>query len=117
MDAFIHAGKSYGEIQTLLNTIDFSKPVREKILEAGTLVFRFEKSNAGEGGDKHFFTDAYGADAGAGSVGFYDPSGYKLVTYEVTKRTTVLESTIKGKKTTQYFSTELQKNIKKTREK
>jgi hypothetical protein len=38
------------------------------------------------------------------------------VTYEVTKKTTVLESTIKDTKTKQFFSTELQGNIKKISE-
>jgi hypothetical protein len=38
--------------------------------------------------------------------------GYKLVTYAVTKTTTVFESTIKNTKQKQFYSTYLQNNIK-----
>ncbi len=47
------------------------------------------------------------------SVGFADASGYKLVIYEVTKATSVLESTNKRSKTKQLFSTIVQSNLKK----
>ncbi|WP_315819573.1 hypothetical protein [Paraflavitalea speifideaquila] len=86
--------------------------MKEIVLEAGTKVWRFERTYGAIETEKHFYTDAYGADAGALSVGFANAMGYKLVTYEVTQRTTVLETTIRSTKTKQYFSTELQKNIK-----
>jgi hypothetical protein len=64
----------------------------------------------------NFFTDVYGADAGPTAVGFSEASGYKLVTYEVTKQTEVMESSIRYTKTKQYFSTQLKNNIKKVGE-
>jgi RHS repeat-associated protein len=114
---FANAGKSLKNIENLMNTIDFNKPVKETVLNPGDKIWRFEKTNSnGEiinTGDKHFFTDAYGADAGPTGVGFRDASGYKLVTYEVTEKTAVMESTIRGTKNKQYFSTELQNRLKK----
>lgn len=56
------------------------------------------------------------ADAGATGVGFSEPSGYKLVTYEVIKETEVMESTIRYTKNKQCFSDKLQNNIKKISE-
>ncbi|MEO6549320.1 MAG: LamG-like jellyroll fold domain-containing protein [Ferruginibacter sp.] len=108
-------GKSSQEVNSLMETVDFKKVVREKILDIGDKIFRFERINS-KGGDMHFFTDAIGADAGPTGVGFKAANGYKLVTYEVTEKTAVMESTIKYKGNKQFFSTELQKNIRKTAE-
>lgn len=110
---FKSAGKSDNEIGSLMKTIDFNKVVKEVTFKPGDKIFRFERINAASNGEKHFFTDAYGADNGPLSVGFSDASGYKLVTYEVTQQTSAMQSTIRGTKTTQFFSKDLQKNIKK----
>jgi RHS repeat-associated protein len=113
---FSSVGKSEKEVSSLMETIDFRKAVRPKTFKVGNKVFRFEKINGKDGAEMHFFTDAYGADAGPTAVGFSEASGYKLTTYEVTKETEVMESTIRGTKTKQYFSTELQNNVKKISE-
>jgi hypothetical protein len=106
-----NTGKSPEDIQGILNTIDFRQPVREKLFDVGDKIFRYERKNA-KSADMHFFTDAIAADKNAQAVGFYDASGYELVTYEVLKPTSVMESTIKSTGHKQYFSTELQKNVK-----
>ena len=109
---FTEAGKNPRDVLNLMKTVDFKKAVREKILDIGDKVYRFERINS-KGGEMHFFTDAHGADAGPNGVGFASPEGYKLVTYEVTQKTKVMESTIRNTSNKQYFSTDLQKNIKK----
>jgi hypothetical protein len=113
---FKETAKSEKEGSSLMETIDFNKAVRPKTNGVGEKVYRFERINEKGGGEMHFFTDAYGADAGPNSVGFSEASGYKLVTYEVTKKTEVMESTIRSTKTKQYFSTQLQNNVKKISE-
>ena len=114
-NTFKRAGKNGADVENLMNTVDFKRAVGERIFEVGEKVYRFERINS-KGGEKHFFTDAYGADAGPTGVGFRSPVGYKLVTYEVTAKTSTMGSTIKGTSNKQYFSTELQKNIKKVNE-
>ncbi|HRF25286.1 MAG TPA: RHS repeat-associated core domain-containing protein [Chitinophagaceae bacterium] len=114
-NTFKDAGKSASDVDKLMRTVDFKRAVSEKVLNVGDKVYRFERINS-KGGEMHFFTDAIGADAGATGVGFASAEGYKLVTYEVTQKTNVMESTIKGTGNKQYFSTELQKNIKKVGE-
>ena len=114
---FTGTGKSGADLNDLMETVDFSRAVKETVLNVGDKVYRFEKFNSKGGTEKHFFTDAYGADAGPTGVGFKSPEGYRLVTYEVTQKTTVMESSIRNKKgNKQYFSTELQNNIKKISE-
>ncbi len=112
-DIFSRAGKSDADVKRLMNTIDFNNSVSNTTLEVGEKVYRFEKFNVKDGSEMHFFTDAAGIDGGPTGVGFGEASGYDLVTYEVTKKTTVMQSTMQGTKTKQFFSTELQNNIKK----
>ncbi len=109
---FKKAGKVGDDVKNLMKTINFSKTVKETSLNVGDKIYRFERVGK-PNSDMHFFTDAHGADAGPQGVGF-EPSGYELNTYEVTKQTTVMESTIKETGQKQYFSTELQGNVKKT---
>lgn len=110
-NTFKEAGKSDGQVRNLMKTINFAKAVKESTLKVGDKIWRFERVNY-PSGEKHFFTDAYGADAGPQGVGFSDAFTYELKAYEVTTETKVLESTIRGTGQKQYFSTELQNNIK-----
>jgi RHS repeat-associated protein len=109
---FTEAGKPREQVKNLMETIEFNKPVREKILEVGDKVWRYERSGA-ENTSKEFFTDGLGADAGPEAMGFGDRSNYVLATYEVTKQTKVMESNIKNIGSKQYYSTTLQNSIKK----
>lgn len=108
---FIDSGKMGAEVEKLSETINFSNPVREKILKVGDRIWRFERENA-TSGTSNFYTDAYGADAGAKGVGLGDPKGYHLVEYQVVSETKVLESTIRSTGQKQFFSIDLNKNIK-----
>ncbi len=95
-----------------MRTVDFNRAVRTITFKAGDFVWRYEKINSKFAEDASFYTDAYSADAGQGSVGFGDNGGYQLVKYEVTKPTTVLESKIRSTGHTQYYSTELKNSVK-----
>ena len=80
-------------------------------LKKGDKVFRFERTTGVIESEKHFFTTADAADAGVKSVGFADPSGYKLVTYEVQETTQVLKTRMTTN-FTQYITDRLQNSIK-----
>lgn len=77
-------------------------------IKKGDKVFRFERTTGVVDSEKHFFTTA---DAGVKSVGFTDPTGYTLVTYEVLETTQVLKTKM-NTNYTQYISDKLQNNIK-----
>ncbi len=63
--------------------------------------------------EKHFFTDAYGADAGASSVGFANSDDYILVVYEIIEDVpNCLRTKIKGTGQNQFISNDLQNFIK-----
>jgi RHS repeat-associated protein len=103
-----NVSQDFSTLNKLMNSIDFGKQVFTKDLKVGELLYRWELPGVSDA--KHFFTDKTGIKS-ASSVGLKG-KGYKLVTYEVTKETNVLESTIKGSSTKQFFSTELEKYVK-----
>jgi RHS repeat-associated protein len=118
---FLESGKPNESLTRFFNAIDFSKPVTIETLKKGSYVWRFERIGDAEG-EKHFFTDGFGADMGdqygAAAVGMRSDN-YKLFKYQVLKDTKVLKSTINQtavRGVTQYFRTELQGNIKKVEE-
>ena len=102
--------KTNDEINRIIALADLSSGVTTPTLKIGEKVWRFvRKVNPSE--EPHFFTDGYGADAGAKSVGFYDPSSYSVVTYEVIAETQVLKTKI-NTGYNQFISDKLQNNIK-----
>jgi hypothetical protein len=105
-------GKSNGEINNIIKgKIDLSSSVSVVELQVGDKVFRFEREMGIIEPEKHFYTTADAADNGVNSVGFADPVGYNLVTYEVTSNTKVLKTKM-NTGYIQYISGELQFNTK-----
>ncbi|SEK30517.1 YD repeat-containing protein [Aquimarina amphilecti] len=103
-------GKNGGEAQFVLNTINFKKGVQKVVLNVGDRIWRFVTPGSDNAPNQHFYTDAYGADAGPGGVGL--TSGNKiLIEYKVTSPTTVLKTKIKGTNQTQYISKDLQNSV------
>ncbi len=106
-------GKKNSEINNIINgKIDLSGGVSVIQLKKGDKVWRFERTMGNNiDPEKHFFTTGDAADAGVSAVGFYDPSGYKLVTYEILENTDVLKTKM-NTGYTQYITDKLQNNIK-----
>jgi len=106
-------GKKNSEINKIINgKIDLSGGVSIIQLKKGDRVWRFERA-IGNNIDleKHFFTTGDAADIGVSAVGFHDPLGYKLVTYEILENTDVLKTKM-NTGYTQYITDKLQNNIK-----
>ncbi|MDR7211944.1 hypothetical protein [Flavobacterium piscis] len=105
-------GKKNSEINNIISgKVDLSAGVSIIELKKGAKVWRFERTVGNIEPEKHFFTDAYAADGGVKAVGFADPSGYKLVTYEIMENTQVLKTKM-NTGYIQYITDKLQNNIK-----
>ncbi|PWV55763.1 hypothetical protein [Chitinophaga sp. S165] len=93
---FFESGKASESLNRFFNASDFSKAVTIETLKKDSYVWRFERIGDAEG-EKHFFTDAYGADMGdeygPAAVGMRS-NNYTLVKYQVLKDTKVLKFTI-----------------------
>jgi hypothetical protein len=105
-------GKNNSDINRIIRgKIDLSSGVSVIDLKKGDKIFRFERTVGIIEDEKHFFTTADAADAGVKSVGFADPTGYRLVTYEVLENTPVLKTKM-NTSYTQFISDKLQNSIK-----
>lgn len=105
--------KTNEEINQILSLVDLSKGISIVPIKKGEKVWRFERVNSKiKNIEKHFFTDAYGADGGVRAVGFTDYRNYELVTYEVIDQAEVLKTKIKGTGHNQFISDKLQYAIK-----
>jgi hypothetical protein len=105
-------GKKNSEINNIITgKIDLSGGVSVIQLNKGDKVWRFERTIGNIEPEKHFFTTGDAADAGVSAVGFSNPSGYKLVTYEILENTDVLKTKM-NTGYTQYITDKLQNNIK-----
>ena len=103
----VNEGKD--NLKNLLNSIDYTQPVETITLDKGMVLYRWELD--GKQANPQFFTDK-GGTLSPLDVGFGTEKGYTLKTFEVTKPTKVLKSTIESGNATQYFSTELSNNTK-----